>query len=267
MTWPVTTAFSLSLLGSTAFANPNQVQPGAVESRQALLAEQIRSGTADLASRAVSEVARMSNEKIGPELRSALFLALQREAAAHVQHYEISKDAKTAVSLDNAEYVLQLSRAVGKLEDPSAIPALTAAIFTGARVPSHLAAFGEKAAAPVLEVTQDPLRWYGDVEGALLTLRFMVDARATHPLSQPTLERMRDVARQRLTGTQYFTVLWRAIDLAIALGDAELRRIVSLLASKPYALRSRGITDPDLIQDTQQRARERLAGLPALPRR
>jgi hypothetical protein len=69
-----------------------------------------------------------------------------------------------------------------------------------------------------------------------------------------------------LTGEQYFTTLWYAMDLAAVLGDEDLRSIIADLATYPNDIIARGVIDPELVQRTQQHARDRLAGVPALPR-
>jgi hypothetical protein len=60
--------------------------------------------------------------------------------------------------------------------------------------------------------------------------------------------------------------LWYAIDLAAATGDKELRRTVEDLANHSSEVAARGVTEPRLIEQTQKRAAERLAGTAASPR-
>ena len=88
------------------------------------------------------------------------------------------------------------------------------------------------------------------------------------PLSARTMTEIRNAAERRLaTGEGLFiTTLWRAIDLAIVSGDAALRRTVEAVASDYGEGLRRGIKDVDLIRKSQQRATERLAGVPPLPR-
>ena len=61
-------------------------------------------------------------------------------------------------------------------------------------------------------------------------------------------------------------VLRLAIDLAIVLDDPVLRGRVTELASDAAKVRSLGITDPYDVEKTQSDARDRLAGVPPLPR-
>ena len=80
------------------------------------------------------------------------------------------------------------------------------------------------------------------------------------------MRQIRDAVEQLLRGEPYFTTLWHSIDLAIATEDPKLRQIVELMATFTSEIVARGVTDSDLVARTQQRAAERLAGVPALPR-
>jgi hypothetical protein len=129
-----------------------------------------------------------------------------------------------------------------------------------------LADFGEPAAQPVLDVvtsTDDA----SVVMDALTSLRLMAEGVGARPLATKTLRDIRRVAEQRLTGKQSVTTLWKAIDLAVVLKDPDLRRTVESLASDANAVVARGISDPELIRQTQMLAADRLAGVPPLPRR
>jgi hypothetical protein len=193
-------------------------------------------------------------------------VALLREAAVHTRHYHAARLGRPSDALADPEFVAKLARLVAELRDPAAIPALTAALFTGPLVARALADFGEQAAAPVLLAAGMRQGWYDTVDGGLIALRLMVEQRTQRTLSPRTLARIRTVAEQRLTGPQYFTTLSRAIDLASVLGDARLRAIVERLASDPAELAARGIENPELITRVQEHATSRLAGLPPLPR-
>jgi hypothetical protein len=130
-----------------------------------------------------------------------------------------------------------------------------------------LADFGQLAAPSVLRVVMSPESHYTAVDDGLRILRFMVEKRQTRPLSADTLGEIRRAARQRLTGKQYFTTLWYAIDLAMVLDDEGLKRIVESFANDPQAIR--GVVEPDVpdvIDRTGKRVQDRLAGVPALPR-
>jgi len=106
----------------------------------------------------------------------------------------------------------------------------------------------------------------GSVMDALRVLRMMMEGRDTHPLSPESIQGIRQVARERLTGSQAPSTLWNAIDLAVGLNDPSLRLVVDSLASNASAVQARGISDPSLVARTQLRAAVALAGLAPLPR-
>ena len=128
-----------------------------------------------------------------------------------------------------------------------------------------LARFGEQALPAVLDVVRSPGSHYDEVNHGLITLRFMVESRRT-ALSPVRVAQIRQVARQRLTGDQDFSTLWRAIDLAGALKDPELNQVLERLATDRASVMAVGVTDTDRLAKTQQRAKAGLAGSAALPR-
>lgn len=215
---------------------------------------------------ALSMAQRIQVEDKVPELRAALMTALQREGDAHVARYHAGQLGQPLPPLEQPELIGALSREVAELRDPQAIPALTAALGTGFTVIRALAAFGEQAAPAVLRTVTSPTSTHDAVDGALITLRFIVEGEVARRLSAGTLQQIRQAAQQRLTGKQYFTTLWYAIDLGMLLDDPELARIVTSFAYDPNEVVARGIQKTDLVEQTQKRAADRLAGFPPLPR-
>ncbi|MGH7612977.1 MAG: hypothetical protein ACREMW_02905, partial [Gemmatimonadales bacterium] len=205
--------------------------------------------------------------QIGPELRAALIRALEREGQNHAQRYHADLRGEALEPLEDPEFIGRVSSVVAELRDPGAIPALVGALGTGPPVTRALVAFGEQAVPALLVAVRSPETTLYVVDDALLAFRFMVEGAGPHPLSAGTLNEIRRAAKQRLTGKQHFSTLWWAIDLAIALKDPDLRRIVQSLASDRDAVVSRGIEDPETIEETQRLAAERLAGVPPKPRR
>lgn len=213
---------------------------------------------------AVAQVLALGPQNAGPELRAALITLLDRNNRLVIQAVKRDEAVETLV---NPEFVAHVAHVVSQLEDPNAIPALAGALGTGSTlVRDALADFGERAAADVLRVVTALARSDDAVNDGLTTLRFMVEGARTRPLSAGTLDAIRRAAKQRLTGKQYFTTVWQAIDLAVTLQDAELRRTVQSLATDRNEVVARGIEEPDLIELTQKRAAGRLAGGPPLPR-
>lgn len=106
------------------------------------------------------------------------------------------------------------------------------------------------------------------VNQGLIALRFMVEGAGESPLSRESLEATRRAAELRLMERRpgIGSTLRRAIDLAIALDDPDLRRVVESLASDRAEVIRRGVTESYVIELTQTRAADRLAGRPPLPR-
>ncbi|MGH7612979.1 MAG: hypothetical protein ACREMW_02915 [Gemmatimonadales bacterium] len=234
---------------------------------QSALAQQMLGGNAMERSRALEAARTLGPQNVGPELRGALITALEREGQIRAQRYQAGRRGEALQSLEDPEFIARVSRVVAELRDPRAIPALMGALGTGAPVTRALVAFGEEAVPALLAAVRSRETMDDVVDEALLTLRFMVEGAGPHSLSAGTLNDIRRAAKQRLSGKQYFSTLWWAIDLAIALKDPDLRRIVQSLASDRDAVVARGIEDSETIEETQRLAAERLAGVPPKPRR
>lgn len=256
------------LLGSALLAITIHTASLNAQIDQRALAEQLLRGSIGERSRALETARAIQPRNIGPELRAALISTLEREGQLHARRDEADRRGEAVEPLEDPEFIFRVSSVVAELRDPLAIPALTGALGTGSGSPvtTALVAFGEQSVPALLGVVRSPETSHYVVEGALVVLRFLVEGAGPHPLSAATLSAIRRAAKQRLTGTQYFTTLWDAIDLAMALNDSGLRRIVQALASDRDSVRARGIDDAETIADTQRRAAERLAGVPAKPR-
>ena len=205
----------------------------------------------------------MPSESVGPALREQLIEELERTNALS----RLSRSSGVGlVTLESPEYIYELHRVVATLKDPDSIPALANALGTASVVP-YLADMGEQAAPAVLEVVTDPASHHYLVDDGLRVLRLMVENQTTQSLSAATITRMRDAAEQRLTGSQYFTTVWYAIDLAAVLDDPELEQKLELISDYSAEVIAFGIDNPRHIELTQQRAAARLAGVPARPQR
>ena len=240
------------------------------EVNQSELARQFRVGDYEDLGLAARIVATIPPQIVEDALRLALIGALEAEVERVDTRSRVLRAGADAAPVGNPEFVAVLSRLVVPLDDPRSIPGLVGVMRFTPPAMGALAAFGELAAPHVLEVVMDARCFRSQVDNGLITLRYMIEQPSTdHPLAASTLDRIREAARLHLlskdplgTGT---TMRW-AIDLAIALDDRELRRIVESLASDPDAVRARDVNRPDRVAKTQQRARDRLAGIPALPR-
>jgi hypothetical protein len=235
---------------------------------QRSIAAQLLSEDAHKRSSALEAALEIGLQNAHPELRVALITALEREGALHRQHYFAEHNGEFSPPLEDPELLARLSRAVADLKDPASIPALAAALGSGFTVIRALAGFGERAAPSVLSVVASPESMPDAVNDGLITLRFMVEGAPARPLRGVTVKQIRRVAAQRLSTGKGLavTTLWWAIDLAAVLNDATLRRSIELLATDWNEPAKRGISDPELIAQTQKRAANRLAGLPPLPR-
>jgi hypothetical protein len=235
-----------------------QVQISQNETARQLLSEDVAARNAALEKARTIGVANMDSG-----LRAALITLLDRQNDIVV---DTARRGEFLADVEDPEFISQLSRLVAELHDPRAIPALSVAIYGGLAAMRGLAAFGEPAVQTVVGVVMSQDMHHDFVDHGLKTLRFMVEGNQEHPLSADALEQIRRATEQRLTGKQNLMTLWYAIDLAAVLGDTDHRIIIQSLATDANAVAALGISDPDLIEKTQERAAERLAGIPALPR-
>lgn len=237
---------------------------------QRALADRILAGPIDERHSAVQEARALGPENTGPALRAALFAALEREARIAAERYARDERGEEIGNHPSPGLASRLTEVIVELRDPEAIPVLAASLATGATAGMWaLADFGEEAAPALLEVARSEDSRPRQVDWTLIALRTMVEERGVRPLSDRTLRRIRDVAMQRLMEQHSGAglTLRRAIDLAVVLDDGQLRRIVERLASDPAEVRARGLSDPDVIERVQKRARDGLAGVPPRPRR
>lgn len=231
---------------------------------QRALAEQLLRGDRQAREHALVQARSLGRQNTGTELREALIKLLDRNNRLIA---EATSRKVSIASVESPEFIAHVAHAVSQLHDPRAIPALAGALGTGSTlVHDALADFGELAAGDVLRVVAAAASRYEAVNDGLLALRFMVEGHGAPRLSDSTRDQIRQVTKQRLSGRQWFTTVWYAIDLAVALDDAELRRIVESLAANGDTVAARGIEKLELIEMTRARAAGRLAGKPALPK-
>ena len=234
---------------------------------QTEVARQLLAGGASDRGAALAAVRHIRAEDVGPHLRSALIAALEQEGRELAQVLAQRARGVSFTQVGNSELIAGLAHIVSAFRDPRSIPALASALGTSPPATAALAEFGEAAAPDVLNV----LRNTSDLSvehDALLVLRFMAEGVGGQPLSIRTRERIRQIAKEILTTPQHSVVtVWRAIDLAEALNDGELRGLVQLFASNRNAITAlcEGL-DPDLVARTQRIAAERLAGVQPRPR-
>jgi hypothetical protein len=230
---------------------------------QGVLAQQFVAGDVETRYRALEVVRRMAPESVSPDLRKALVAALERENAIRQQRYEADKRGELLTDQEAPELIFRISEVVIALRDPQTIPALARALGTGGRIILALADFGSDAVDAVAAVVMSPESSVDAIDEGLIALRLIVEQ--SQALSRRTRTVVRHVAEHRLRDpgprSSFGTTLGRAIDLAIALEDPELRAIVEDLARYVADVVARGVTAPQVIEQIQRRA-----GVPALPR-
>jgi hypothetical protein len=197
---------------------------------------------------------------VTPALRTALITALEREG-------RLKEQLARKVSRGDIEYLqtpmlgAKLAMLVIPLDDANAIPGLVWVMNQSGLALFAVADFGEPAVRLVLDAIATTAST-SLVQAGMMCLRLMIEGAGDRPLSTETLAAIRRVAEERLTEPQRFvTTLWTAIDLATALDDPDLRRIVQSLATNPEAVKARGVEDPRDIKKTQERAADGLAGI------
>jgi hypothetical protein len=257
-------------LAAQAQGDPRaRAQQRLAQTDQHALAQQLLGDSAAERANAVAVAETLGAANTGPALRAALVAALEREGRLLRERSQAARKGAALEELEDPEFIAHAARTVAELHDPGTIPALVNyGLGTGGPPIDTLAAFGEQAAPAVLAAVMSPDTPHDTVDSGLITLRFMVEGRASRALSAGTIAQIRRAAEQHLAtgkGLQ-ITTLWWAIDLAIALNDAKLRGIVQSIASDQNAVLDRGVVDLQLVAQTQKRAADRLAGIPPLPR-
>lgn len=225
---------------------------------QSALAHQLLDGNTSEQMRAAAIAEQIGSPDIGQELRSAILTALEREGliAAERRRGEGTKR-------ESSELIARLALLATDWTSPQAIPGLTLSLGKSPPAIEALAQFGEPAAGPVMDVIEETPSNSVLMDG-LRAIR-LVEGVGREPLRPATLERIRTLTAEYLTGDDRYVIVLRAIDLAIVLDDPELRTIVESMATDRDALMARGITDPRDIRDVQEHAARRLNGEPPRP--
>jgi hypothetical protein len=235
-------------------------QTAAAQVDQRDVAVQLLRGQSVERARAIERIQRIEISEMTPELRHSVVQALQREAELHAQRREMR-----IPPLERPELIVRLAEVVAAFDDPGTAPLLARGLGTGFVVIRSLAQFGEQAVVPILDVLATE-KDVSVVDDALVALRFIAEDVAEPALSSESRERIRAVAHRYLLAKGSVTSLWRAIDLAAVLGGQDLRDRIGAIGSDAEQVVARGISDPDLVRRTQERAAARLRGVPPLPR-
>ena len=188
----------------------------------------------DLAMTERAAIAAFMDGRLTQERDRALRLALALGPRAEAELKAAVIDAAWAEwrgetdRAEGSEAIVDYMDAVAGLRDPRAIPFLVEVLTHGTFAANALADLGAAAVPAVMAAVKNPEGFGMNVSGGVTTLRFMVEDGS---LNGPQLEQVREVARERLSGSQDFFIVKAAVRLALALGDPELRRTVERLAA------------------------------------
>ena len=207
MLWAVALAFPAGVSGQAREERPQMSERAAA----AALMDNRLTPERDRALRLATEL----GPRASAELKAAVIEAAWAELRGETDRPE------------GSEAIFDYLHAVQRLLDPRAIPFMIEALGTGTGTPNALADLGAAVFPAVLAAVRDPEGFPLDIRGGMMALRFMVEDGS---LSGRQLEQVREVARERLSGTQDFVIVQTAVRLALALGDPELRRIVERIA-------------------------------------
>lgn len=257
------TALSAGALLLLFAARAETQNPATID--QPEVSRSLLTGDASARGRALTLVRQIGPQKVSPQLRAALITALERENG-RVAKVRARRAAGEAVpDLENPELAAGLAHVVSAFRDPRSIPGLVGALGSSPPASSALAEFGE-AAAPAVVSLLDTTTNVSVADDALTTLRFMAEGVGA-PLTDKTRDCIRRSAKRKLTEPQKsITTVWKAIDLAVALKDPELKRMVQALASNRDAVVRLRDTSSELVDRTQRIATDRLAGILPVPR-
>lgn len=235
---------------------------GATEAQvdQAELARQLAEGAPGQRYGAARQILEMGPGNADPPLRDALIGAFSEEAEA----YRASRGGQEPTP--DLDALGRMAMVASEFEDPRTIEPMLKSIAAAMGSVRGLAAYGDPVVPPVVEIVREG-RSPAEINSALITLRLLAEGVGRTPLSSSSREQLIDVARERMQPEQSVsTILWRAIDLAIALDDPDLRETVEAMAADPAEVQSRlANPEPDRVERVQQRASARLRGEPPEP--
>ena len=223
-----------------------------------LLADWLMTGAQGLKEGAIASILKIAPEKRSLLVEEALVAELTRLNDAHNasmaryragQPLEIQGERIT-------QYRFDLAHAASQSKNPIVIPALVGVLGAGPPIARALAKFGEQAVEPIAEIARNDHPVRETVQYAIEALQNMVDSGAM--LSANARGMIRDVARQRLEGKQYFSWVAAASKLAVATGDPVLRRRVEQLVADPAELSRMGIDGEAAVRHVTKAASEAL---------
>ena len=259
------------------------IQQGKAASTVQIVAD-LTSGERDRRIAGHIEFIRIPPEERTAELNTALVECLENELA---MRRAIATGEIPPIPWDGShDFVLLLMDSVQELRDPAHIPLFTNLTEYGPGARNWLVSFG-RLALPALfariDGTQPALE--NEISGVITTLRFMIEAWGLDYFTEEERAEIRRVAVQFLDlevggyptdnelwnwqeSDQVFrsTRLTRAMQLACALDEPELRDHVMAIGSDLEALRLRGIVDERSLRKVKRHFERIVAGEPPILR-
>lgn len=223
----------------------------AAQTNQKLIVEDLLSGRSEREAQGLKAAKALGAAERNESLHVALIALLdaKNDVVAKAMAEGVTLD-----TVDDPEFIADLSRTVATLGDARAIPSLARAIYGGRTAAQALAAFGEPSVEPLAEMCIGE-NHYDLVNHGLTALTMLAEAPGREGLSKQALGRIRSCARARLTKVTAFSSLWKAIDLAVALNDEELNGVVQQMSNDRGAIEAAGVP-PVAVEQTQERAYE-----------
>jgi hypothetical protein len=187
------------------------------------------------------------------DVRHALITLLEQ---LNVQAESARRSGAATATVVDPEFMMAVARTVADLHDVRAIPALSRAVFVGSslHVVQGLASFGEQALPAIVAVVEEPGAPGGAVANSLNALSLMVSDAGPSGLSREARETIIAVTRRNLSARHLLVVL-SAVDLAVALNEPELIRVVTRFSEAPNELRARGLGDAEIDRIRQNATR------------
>ncbi len=231
-------------VASSAFAQQKEVP---LHRPQHEIAEDLASPDRLTASRALSDYMYVRKEERTRQLRDALALSLERENE-RTRAFYLSGEMPPPEEY-NYMYGFHLAGDVLDLRDPAYIDVLLP--WLGGSAMSPWIDMGKEAIQPVLEFVYAHEPGYEeDIVGGILLLQIMVDHWGLDAFSSSEQEQLRQIALRYISnenGLGNWSMLSRAINLASAIGDAELIRMAQAITEDEDELAKRSDNDEWII--------------------
>ena len=191
----------------------------------------------ELAMSEAAAVRALMDNRLTPERDRALALALElgpragpelRAAVIAAAWAEIRGETNRPEGETKGEAIGNFAYAVAGLRDRRGIPFLIE-LLPNAPFASRLAEFdADVVFPPLIEAAADPGGHHSRIAGCLEAFRLMIEDGS---LSERRMAQVREVARERLAGTQHRFVVTEAMRVGAALRDPGIRQVIERVAA------------------------------------